>query len=55
MRFQLLLVLMAIDKTRLVDVVQAAGKSLTHQVSLLRVLLIQARRRQVNAPSRREK
>ena len=35
MRFQLLLVLMAIDKARLIEVVQNAGKSLTQQRSLI--------------------
>ena len=35
MRFQLLLVLMAIDKARLIEVVQNAGRSLTQQRSLI--------------------
>ena len=35
MRFRLLLVLMAIDKTRLTEVVQNAGKSLTKQRCLI--------------------
>ena len=35
MQFQLLLVLMAIDKAQLIDVVQNAGKSLTQQRTLI--------------------